>query len=121
MSNRDVELADLFKVTDTRLVKDVVVMKEICLADVSLAEAIKDRLAYALRTIADGIHNRLSLTRKLIGVRSILELQTAERINDATIRSDFQRLAHRRIQLRGLRRMTFDTRLIADIANTVRI
>ena len=62
---------------------------------------------------------RPSFARKLVSVTSVLERQSSACGDDAAVRRDLQRLGHRRIQLRRLRLVTFDTCLIADVTNAV--
>ena len=121
MSDREVELAKFFKVTDARFVKNVVVTKQVRLADVALAETVKNRFANAFRAVADGVDDGIVLARELVCVRSVLERQLSARGDDATIRRDFERLAHWGIQLRRLRLVTVETRFAADIAHALRV
>src|SRR5690349_21776175 len=103
MTDRKVEPAEFFEVTDTRFVKNIVMPEEICLAHVALSETVKDRIRNALRPVADGVDDRLTLSRKLVSVRSVLEGELATRGDDAAVRRNLERLGHRRIQLRRLR------------------
>ena len=121
MPNRKVELADLFKVTHTRFVKNIVVPEQVGLPDVALPKTIKDRFGNTLGAVTDSVDNQLTLSRELIRKRSVLERQLSAGGDDATIRSDFERLAHRRIQLRRLRLVTLEARSAAYVAHALSV
>ena len=119
MSDCEVEFADLFEVTDARFVEDVVVSKEVSLADMALSKTVKNRPGNVVVAVANRIDNRLALARKLVRVRSVFECQRTATGDDATVRRDLERLRHWRIQLRRLCLMTVDARLAADVPNAV--
>src|SRR5262245_34605364 len=110
MSDCEVQLSDLFEVTDPCFVEDVVAPEEIGLAHVTLSKTVKDGRRDALRAVTDGIDNRLPLPRKLVRIRSVLEFQWPLRVDDTAVRRDLEGLAHRCSQLRRLRLVTLDAR-----------
>src|SRR5688572_3933949 len=75
MSDREVELAKFFEITDARFVKNVVVTKEVGLTNVALPETIKNWFADTPRAVGDAVDNGTAPVRKLIRIRSVLERQ----------------------------------------------
>src|SRR5690349_3711282 len=70
MTDREVEPVELVEKTHARLVKHVVVAKDISLADVTLPEAIQDRRADTLRAIGNRVDEVFPSSRELVSVVS---------------------------------------------------
>jgi hypothetical protein len=121
MSDREVELPELLEITDACFVEQVVVPEQVRLPNVTLPKTVKDRFRDALVAIADCVNDRLALAREFVRVRSVFERQLSARGDDATVRRNLERLAHRRIQLRRLRLVTVDARFAAYVPNAVRV
>jgi hypothetical protein len=97
MSNREVETTQLLEITHTRFIKLVVVTKEKRLPDVTLSEAVKYRLAYAVFSVGNAVEDRVAFARDVVRVSTVAKGQLAFRSNYAAIGRDFKRLAHRRV------------------------
>src|SRR5688572_22375533 len=97
MSDREIETAQLFEITHTRLVKHVVMSKEKRLSDVALSEAVQNRFGNVVSAVGNTIEDGVALARDRVGVRAVAKRQLAFRGHDTAIRCDFQRLAHRRV------------------------
>src|SRR6185503_13078045 len=121
MSDREIELAELFEVTDARLVEHIVVPEQIRLPDMSLSETIKNRFRNTAGAVAHGVDNGFALTREFVRVRSVFKRQPPAFGDDAAVGRDFERLAHRCAQLRRLCLVTLDAGFAADVANAVRL
>src|SRR5687767_4160596 len=61
MTNREIQATNFLEKAHTRLVKRVVVAKEVRLADVALTKTVKDGSGDALRPVRNGVVNRLAL------------------------------------------------------------
>jgi hypothetical protein len=96
MTNREVELVEFLKIADTRFVKNVVVTKEICLAHMTLTEAIQDGRRNVFHTIGNRVGDFFCLAGELVSVVSVFESVTTARREYFAIRRDFERVGHRR-------------------------
>src|SRR5215217_3005369 len=121
MTDGEVELVELLKITDSRLVKHIVITKDISLADVALTEAIQDRRRDNLHAIRNGVDEVLSPARELVSVVSVFESQAVARREYPAIRRDFEGVRHRRRELRRFTLMTIGADFVADVTYAVRI
>src|SRR5262245_40047063 len=96
MTNREVELIELLKITDTRFVKNVVVPEEIRLAHVPFTKAIQDRRRDIFDAIRHRVDDVLSLLSELVSVVSVFESETVACREDLAIRRDLECVGHRR-------------------------
>src|SRR5687767_10441675 len=121
MTNREIETAKFLEVAHARFVKHVVVSKQKRLPHVPLSETVENWFADTVFAVGNAVDDRLAFAREVVSVRTVAKRELALRGHDTTIRRDFQRLGHGRVQLRRLFGVTLDAGLIADVTNAARV